>query len=573
MRIKRLLGSSESGFVLPAVLSFIIVFIIFSGALLEIINTNLANVNNNVKSQQAFNIAEAGINYYLWHLSHNGTDYQDGTGAPTTQDPTYGYGPYVHQYIDDNAVNKGTFTIWVKPQGGGSTIVTVRSIGQVKNDNNVRTIVAQIGAASFASYGLVSDSALWFGSNETASGPVHSNQGIRLDGPNTDAATSANATYTPPAGFGGGTNDPGVWCDPSVTSPVNCNTRNKTTWQYPVTSVNFASVSSSLCNMKKTALADNVSTASLATQANACSTALPTTRTSSYLPQICTTGSGSSCSYNRSIGYLIKLNANGTYDLLKVTNENDHFQAAYTNQNVLATTSLATGISIPPSGVIFAEDNVWVATNPTFHGRVSIAAGRLAQSSINAEIVLAGPLAYTNKTEGDAIGLVSEASIFMAPYAPFAVGATASCPAVTWPSSSCFNYEIDGALLAEGNNVTYGENSESSTNTWRFRNNSNSNPLYTYGWTKSNQTLTMYGSVAVRQTWTWNIDYGAGNSTCPTNINTQNLAYDSVSGHCFSGIMNTNNQYDYNLLYSPPPSYPLANGYQILSWREVLSHP
>ena len=56
---------------------------------------------------------------------------------------------------------------------------------------------------------------------------------------------------------------------------------------------------------------------------------------------------------------------------------------------------------------------------------------------------------------------------------PFAVPATGLCLAVTWPSSSCFNFEIDGALLAEGNNVTFGENSESGSNTWGFRVNPN----------------------------------------------------------------------------------------------------
>lgn len=552
----------DNGIVLVAVLGFIVVILILSGALLTMINTNFSTVNNNVKSQQAFNIAEAGINYYLWHLSHNGTDYQDGnTGG--TPDPNLGYGPYTHNYVDSDAKSKGTFKLYIKPQGGGSTIVTVRSIGQVNSDNNIRTIVAQIGAASFASYGVVSDSSLWFGANETASGPVHSNQGIRLDGPNTDAATSANTTYVPSGSIGGdGNSHPGVWCNSSVISPVNCNTRNKTTWQYPVPSVNFASVTSSLCTMKKVALADNASTASLANQTNACSTALPTTRTSSYLPQICTTGSGSSCSYSATRGYLIKLNPNGTYDLLRVNSENDRLRP-YTS--ALGTTTLGTGISLPPSGVIYAEDNVWILSNPTFHGRVSVAAGRLAQSTINAEVVLAGPLAYTSKTAGDAIGIVSESSIFMAPYAPFAI------PGVTWPSNAAFNFEIDGALLAQSNNVTYGENTESDSNTFGFRSSPSSSPRYTYGWTNSNQTLTMYGSVAVRQTWTWNIDYGSGNSNCPSN--SPNLAFDAASGHCFSGIMNTVNQYDYDLLYAPPPSYPLANGYQILSWREVLTRP
>src|SRR5581483_4729863 len=187
----------QDAFILPTILSFIVVAIILSAALIEVIDTNLSIVNNNVQSQQAFNIAEAGINYYLWHLSHNPSDFKDGQSTPTTPDPTLGYGPYVHNYIDSNAVNEGTFTLWIKPQGSGSTIATVQSTGQVKNSKFVRTIQAQIGEPSFASYGVLGDSALWFGNDETADGPIHSNQGVRMDGPNTDTVSSANSTYVP----------------------------------------------------------------------------------------------------------------------------------------------------------------------------------------------------------------------------------------------------------------------------------------------------------------------------------------------------------------------------------------
>ena len=100
MRWRRLIYDETDGFILPTVLSFIIVAIILSAAVMEVIDTNFSQVNNNVQRQQAFNIAEAGINYYLWHLSHNSSDFKDGQSTPTTPDPNLGYGPYVHNYID-----------------------------------------------------------------------------------------------------------------------------------------------------------------------------------------------------------------------------------------------------------------------------------------------------------------------------------------------------------------------------------------------------------------------------------------------------------------------------------------
>lgn len=515
---------------IPALLAIILAFGIMATSIVEVTLTNFNVVGNIVKSQQAFNVAEAGLNYYLWHLNHNGTDYKDGGTTPSTPNAQLGYGPYTHDYIDSNAVKEGTYTLWINPAGGNSSVVTVRSIGQASGSNVKRTVQAQIGSPSFASYAVASDSALWFGNTESASGPVHSNQGVRMDGPSNSTVSSANAAYTPSNQLGGdGSSHLGVWCNLSVTTPVNCSTRSKSAWIYPVPLVDFNQVSSSLCTMKKVAFAANSSTASLATQSNAC-TQVPTTRTSSYLPQRSTT-------YNATRGYLIILNADGTYNLYNVNAENDQL-TPYTS--ALTTQAVATNITIPSSGVIFTEDNVWVLSNPTYHGRVTIAAGKLAStnSSTYANVNIAGPLVYSTKNGTDSIGLVAQDSVVLEPYAP--------------PSSGSFNFEVDGALLAQSGEVWY---------PGTYATNSN---RCTRGWTNSNQQFLFYGSVATRQTWTWT--WLDGSSSCG------DAAFDASNGY-ISGIENNTTQYDYNLEYSPPPSYPLTSGYNILSWREILTHP
>lgn len=537
---------------IPALLSIIIAFGIMAGALVETTLTNFSVVGGITKGQQALNIAEAGLNYYMWHLNHNATDYKDGQSTPTTPDPNLGYGPYTHNYIDTNGVTQGTYTLWLKPAGNGSTIVTVRSIGQA-SDGTKRTVQAQIGNPSFASYGLVSDSEFWFGPSETANGPIFSNVGIHLDGPNTDVAGAANATYVPQATYGGdGASHPGVWCDPSVTSPINCLTRNKTTWHYPLPTVNFNQVSGSLCTMKKVAFGDYPATyGSYLSQSNPCSTT-PPARQPSYIPQTSSIGA-----YSTTKGYLILLKnvaGNPVYDLYQVNAENDR---ATNYATALTTTAVATNISLPPSGVIFVEDNVWVLTPTNFHGRVTIASGRLATST-NTNIVISGPLAYSTKNGSDAIGLVSEGSIDVAPYAP--------------PSSGAFTFEIDGALLAENGQVIYGENQTIATPGSRICGFSNGT-FITYrsaantparGWVNSNQTLNFYGSIATRQAWTWNEFFGGG--TCADAVR-------DASNNNIIGIENTVTGYDYNLQYAPPPSYPLTSGYNILSWRQILTHP
>jgi len=527
MKLPRL-RLKQDAFILPTVLSFIIAALIFAGATSMIIYNNFFIVGTNEKSQKAFNIAEAGLNYYLWHLSHNGIDYKDGGTTPATPDPTLGYGPYVHNYIDDNAVNQGTFTLWIKPQGTGSTIANIRVIGKVNNSNITRTVQAQIGATSFASYAVVSDSALWFGNTETVDGPVHSNVGVRMDGSSNDTVSSANSTYVPSTALGGNgsTSHPGVWCDPSVTTPVDCTTRDKSSWLYPTTAVDFNQVASALCTIKKTAFTSVASTASLASQANAC-TQTPTTRTAAYIPQ-------RSSSANDSHGYLIELNADGTYNLSNVNNVND-IQTSYST--ALTSQVVESNIVIPSSGVIFAEDNVWVRSNPTYHGRVTIAAGRLATTN-SANITVVDNLAYSTKSGADAIGLVAENSVTISPFAA--------------PASGDFTLEVDAAMLAQSGQVEYPSN------------NTFSNQDCSRGWVGANQKLNFYGSVATRQSWTWS---WLRSAACGNNV------YDPASGYYLSGFKTSTTSYDYNLLYAPPPSFPITGGFNILQWREVLTKP
>ena len=498
----RTLRDNQQGFLLPAVLTFMIAMAILSGAVLEVVLNNFNVVGNNQDSQQAFNIAEAGVNYYLWHLSHSSTDFKDGKTTPATPDPTLGYGPYVHDYIDSNSVKQGTFTLWIKPQTG-STIATVRAIGQAKGSGRIRTIQAQIGAPSFASYAVASDSALWFGSTESASGPVHSNAGVRMDGASDSEISSANVTYTPSRANGGcstsNCSHPGVWCDTSVTTPVACLGRDTSNWfpnsssNPPAAAVDFNQVSSSLCTMKKVALNNFAATA--------CSTT-PSTRTSSYIPQLSST-------FDATKGYVIELynNVSNTpvYDLYKVSGENDTKTTATSALGIAAGTLVASGVSVPSSGVIFTEDNVWVMNKPglKFDGRVTVASGRLATNN-STNIILAGPLVYASKNGSDAIGLVAENSVYVAPYAPSGSSGF---------GSGTFQFEVDAAVLAENGEVQFGEDGDDAQYPYDYR---QSQATCTPGWVNSSQTMLFYGSIATRQRWTWTWDLVLPHAAMPS---------------------------------------------------------
>jgi Tfp pilus assembly protein PilX len=508
--MSHLAQQKEKGSILVSLLIFIVAFSIFGIAVGTMIVTTLTTAIQSQSSEKALNAAEAGLNYYLWHMNHDSSDIRDGTGAPST--PTaLGYGPYVHDYNDLGGNKIGTFTLYILPGVTGSTTVTVRSIGQVTTyPTATRTAEARIGAPSFSTFAIAGNTALWFGNTESTGGPVHSNVGVKMDGSNTDQVTSVNSSYIVPnwSGNGAGTTKPGVWCDSTVTSPVNCNSRSKTSWSYPVPAVDFNKINGDLCALKKLATVNAAS--------NACT--LKPSRTAGYIPP-------STSSFSSTTGYLITLNDNGTYNLEKVTNERDT-KASYSS--ALTRTTVATNVSVPSNGVIFVEDNVWVrSAGPNgYDGRVTIASARLASPAGDTSVTIVDDLKYKNKYDGsDSIGIIAEDNVEVAPY----VGST---------------IEIDGALIAQTGSVGIRQKYSQSSN-------------YVTGYASSSNALTFFGSIASNQQWTWSVQL------CGT----------VTSNSCWAGWRYTFTNYDENLRYSPPPSFPVTSSFDILSWREVLTKP
>lgn len=500
-------GKSQ-GFIIPALLALIITFGTLMIVVAGVISNTLGYAARNQSSQVAINIAEAGVNYYLWHMSHNPGDYKDGKTTPATPDAQFGYGPYTHDYKDSTGSKRGTFTLWIKPGENGSKVTTVRSEAkQVGLASVERVVEAQIGAPSFSAYAVAANSELWFGSTETADGPVHSNVGVKMDGPNNSIVTSANQSYVPSStsGPGSGSSKSGVWCDTSITSP-NCNSRSKDSWRYPVPSVDFNKLSGDLCSLKKTATNNQSS--------NACNQ--KPSRTAGYIPSV-------QNSYYKDRGYLITLKTNGKYRLEEVRSENDT-QNDY--DSALNTRSTIDNIAIPSNGIIFVEDNVWVRTESGgFDGRVTIASARLAVSGDTVATIVDNTKYKDKYTGNDAIGIISEDNVDIAPYVPVPL-------------------EINAALISQRGRV-------------QFRPYYNYNNYYsTPGYIQPSEKLTFFGSIASNEQWTWSW------VRCGSNVTS-----------CWSGFKNNITSYDENLRYAPPPDFPVTSTYDILKWREVIKAP
>ena len=208
----------QQGSITPPVLIISGAFIIVVYALLLILSLQLDFSHRQVASEQALHIAEAGVNYYRWHLAHDPDDFQDGTGES---------GPYIHDYY--------------------SSVVTISSTGWTDQYSRVkRTITAQYGKPSLARFSFLQNASSWYGNGITVYGQIHSNNGIRMDGVNMSLVTSAMETYLCGS-------ETGCWPPEYKEGVWGSGGGDHGLWQFPVPVVDFDAISFDFAYMRQQA--------------------------------------------------------------------------------------------------------------------------------------------------------------------------------------------------------------------------------------------------------------------------------------------------------------------------------
>lgn len=450
-----------------------------------------------LQREQAFMIAEAGIDYYRWHLAHDQDDFQDGTGQP---------GPYVHDFEDKDGVVIGSFSLDITPPDVGSTVVTITSTGTVLADPTIsRTIESRLAIPSFAKWAVVANADMRFGEGTEMYGPVHSNGGIRFDGIAHNVVTSSQTSYDDPDHDESGAD--------TMEHGVHTHVRP------PPATGSYTSVVSAEAPPNPVAVRNDIFSAGR-------EVSVPTVDfvgITSDLAQIKTDAqaSGHYVASSGSQGYRILFKTNDTYDLYRVT----RLQAQGSCNAPSAGTSGQTGwgtwsirssggqtllgtYAIPSNGLIFVEDHVWVEGQINT-ARVTVAAGAFPDNvSTRKSITINNDLLYTNYDGTDVISLISQNNIN--------VGMVSDT-----------NLRIDAALIAQNGRAG------------RYYYGSSCSPYH------NRNSITLYGMIGTNQR------YG--------------FAYTDDTGYTDRYIT-----YDSNLLYSPPPSFPLtSDAYTTISWREV----
>lgn len=479
----------QKGVVLINVLIFAAIAVTVTTALVNWGAVVLKTTRTLSSREQAFQIAEAGVEYYRWHLAHAATDYQDGTGTA---------GPYVHTVKDVDGDTIGQYSLVITPPPIGSTIVKVKSTGTITADPSIsRSILATLAIPSLAKYAVVANQNMRFGAGTEIFGPVHSNAGIRFDGISHNLITSSLTTYDDPDDSSSQqkfavytTVSPGDPNPPAaVPSRPDVFIAGR---QFPVQSFDFNGLTVDLSQMKTDAQAAGVYIAASGAQ-----------------------------------GYHIVLKTNDTFDLYKVTalqpaptnctnsNNQDGWGTWSVKTQVHPTTGVANSpqnYPFPANGVIFIEDNVWV-DGAVDTARLTIAAGKFPDNvSTRKDIIVNNDLIYSSYTGADVIALVAQRN-------------------VTAGLFSDNDLRIDAALVAQNGRVGrfyYDSDCKSGGVNYYNRN-----------------SITLYGMIATNQRYGFAYTDGTGYTT-------RNIVYDS------------------NLLYGPPPSFPLTSSqYQTISWQEV----
>lgn len=355
------------GMYLPVILLASVVFITFATAIITMSLSNLKMATLHNKRITSMSIAEAGVNYYLWHLAHDNTDYCDGLPCPALN-ADGSYGPFAHTYSDADGTVSGSYELFVTPPTTGSAITTVKAIGKVLNTNTTRTVITTIGMPSFTKYTLlVNNSELWVGNGEKIDGSVFINHnGVRNDGEITKDVSSTETTYASRM-FGG--SHPGIWGTGTYGGAK----------LFPTPAIDFNQLNVDILNIRNDAR---------------------NFQEGDYHDY---SGSGN-------VGYHVILKADN-YEVKKVKKFDN------TGLNIVHE---GAGVSYgyPAAGVIFFEDDVWVEGTIDDKKITIIAADPEASQGQRKRIIIPNNIKYSHLDGSDKIGLITQTDILLTRDAP-----------------------------------------------------------------------------------------------------------------------------------------------------------
>lgn len=331
---------------------------------------------------EALSVAEAGLEYYRWFLSHFPGNTTNGTGHG---------GPYVSTYLDPEYGTAGTYSLTVVGNSSCGTVqsIDVTSTGSPNDAPTVSSVLyARYAAPSVASYSYIIGSSVWAGADRIINGPYHSNGGVRMDGTANAPVSSSLSTWNCTGSFG---------CSPtqgSAPGVVGSGT-NQNLWTYPTPQIDFAGISANFASRKATAVASGL-----------------------YLARY-SSASGS----NSHRGYHLIFNSDSTITVRKVSSVTTLSVTPVNSTNgssdytLINNESFYQTLTLPAQcGLVFVEDNTWV--EGTIPSKVTLVAAGVVDTNFKPDIVLHGNITYAATDGSDGFTVIGAHDILIAPDSP-----------------------------------------------------------------------------------------------------------------------------------------------------------
>lgn len=349
----------QAGYLVVLLLVFGAVFFTIFTAFMGFTITGKKVSNAKLNSEQSLQIAEAGLAYYKWFLSHNPDNITNATTTP---------GPYVIAYSDPEGSAIGEYSLAVDGNlaCGAVTSIDITSTANTYAEPSIkRTVFARYARPNVAEYSHIVNANVWAGPDRQIYGPYHSNGFVRMDGTNNSKVTSGQTS--------GQCQDIDV-CTSSV-PPFASNTTvvngvfgagpRPDLWSSPTPPISFTGVTVDLSNIQTKA----------------------------------TTGGGKYFANSGGGGYYVVFNSNGTYTVSQIKQSKAQGNAYGHAKNFLNSSKLIGTYSVPAScSVIFFEDDIWI--EGVVSGKVTIAAADLDTAGVDPTITIIGNLTYANTDSG-----------------------------------------------------------------------------------------------------------------------------------------------------------------------------
>lgn len=351
---------------LVLVLVFGGVFLVMISSFIGYVVTQSQVVNFRYEQNRASEIAEAGLNYYRWYLAHYPDDVTDGTGVS---------GPYVHTYPEVDPIGEFSLAIASSSYCGSISSIEVTATGYTyANPDAKSTISARYSRPTVAEYSFITNAGVWYGSGGSVVGPLHSNQGIRMDSAHNSFIGSGQASWTCDSSYG---------CSPTKTVDGVYTTSGNATpglFSFPVGPIDFAGLTLDLNDMKNKAQNNGGIY---------------------YGPS----GSGK-------YGYRVIFNGNGTVTIRKVNSVTTYWSYSSsegwhnTERNVISSDSFVATKTIDAScPLLYIEDKVWL--EGAVSQKVALAAANLS-SAAQTNIVINNDVTYVGGTNAGLLAIAED---------------------------------------------------------------------------------------------------------------------------------------------------------------------